>query len=169
MDIIDLAAIPEAIPLLAEWFRTEWSVYFHDRSPEEVEEMMRMRMNRDRIPLALVALEQGRAIGTVALVDVSIPTHMHLRPWLGGLYVRPEDRHRGVAMALVHAGEERARRIGIDRLYIAVRGGVDEYRKCGWDLLETADANGEMVSVLSIALSGRRDLDADRVYFNDAE
>jgi GNAT superfamily N-acetyltransferase len=58
-------------------------------------------MNADRIPMTIIALDDGEPIGTAALTDHDMETHRELSPWLGGVYVVPAARGRGVARALV--------------------------------------------------------------------
>jgi predicted N-acetyltransferase YhbS len=155
-DVIDLADVPEYVPLLAGWFMQEWGAYYRDRAPGDAEETFRKRLSADTIPLALVALERGKPVGTVSLTDVSVPTHMHLGPWIGGLYVVPESRHHGLGMELVSAALRRARALGVARIYIAVGSAVDRYREHGWEILESADVNGQEVTVLSFDLAAAR-------------
>jgi hypothetical protein len=54
---------------------------------------IRTRMNRDRIPTAVVALDEVAApVGTAALTEHDMETHRELSPWLGGVYVIPASR-----------------------------------------------------------------------------
>ncbi len=152
MTIIDLADRPEAIPSLATWFRREWEEYFRGRAQEEVEGTFVARMHRDTLPIALLAVEGNNVIGTVSLVEVSIASHVHLGPWIGGLYVVPDRRGRGVATALVRSASERARNIGFERLYIAVAGGLETYRSLGWRQIDAVEEDGETYYVLVIDL-----------------
>ena len=48
-------------------------------------------------------------------------THRELSPWLGGVYVIPSARGRGVARALVREVMDRAAAFGVPVLYLMGR------------------------------------------------
>src|SRR5262249_58156128 len=74
----------------------------------------RERMNTDRLPLTLVAVQSGVAVnrhelvGMVSLKFHDMDTRPDLDPWLGGLLVLPEWRNRGVGTMLMHRATEEA-------------------------------------------------------------
>ena len=65
---------------------------------------------RRALPALLVAVEDGEVVGAVLAADDL---------WRGNFYrlaVRPSHRRRGIGMALVRAGEERLRGLGVPRI-----------------------------------------------------
>lgn len=152
MDIAYLADHPRHVGTLAAWFSTQWPNYYAGRGPDEVARLFEERLQRDDVPLALVALDGGEPVGTVSLMTTSIPTHAHLSPWVGGLYVRDDRRGRGLGMALVRRATEEARRLGVTELFMALHAAAERYVADGWCVHEHAEIDGEPISVLPRAL-----------------
>jgi predicted N-acetyltransferase YhbS len=78
-------------------------------------------MNADRIPMTVIALDDGEPIGTAALTEHDMETHRELSRWLGGVYVIPSARGRGVARALVRDVMDRVAAFGVPVLYLMGR------------------------------------------------
>ena len=62
-------------------------------------------------------------------------THPELSPWVGGVYVIPAARGRGVASALIGHVMSRAEEFGIRDLYLYTNGAEGLYLKLGWRVL----------------------------------
>lgn len=148
MDIDYLANHTKAIPMLGDWFYEEWSHLYPERTRADVEEAISERTSTNRIPLALVAVEAGNVVGTVCLKVHDMDTHVHLSPWLAGLYVARERRRKGIGSALVHAVEHKASELGIGKLYLYTPESEAFYSRLEWDLLERVEYRGYMVSVM---------------------
>ncbi len=135
-----LADHPEAIPILEEWFEREWAPYYGPEGPGDAQKDLLDSCNRDKLPVALVALSQGKVCGTAALKAESVSTHRHLTPWLAALLVAPEYRRRGVGKQLIAAIEKKARQFGFDCLYVGTGKGSGTpeslLRVGGWELVE---------------------------------
>lgn len=152
MEIRPLADRPELVPTLAEWFHEEWGRVVPWGTVEGFAEMFRGQLNRDALPLALVALEGGAPVGTSALRVADMPERPERTPWLGGVYVRPGARGRGVGEALVRAAERRARELGFRELFLFTTDREAFYRRLGWSVLEHADHHGELAAVMRTEL-----------------
>jgi GNAT superfamily N-acetyltransferase len=61
-----------------------------------------------------------------------------LTPWLGGVFVLPEHRRRGVASALCRAAEEKAWSLGFKALYLFTPDQQSLYARLGWKKAERA-------------------------------
>ncbi len=113
-----LADLPEALPMLAGLFVAEWEPYYGPEGLGDAEADLRACCNRDRIPLAVVAIDAaGTVAGTAALKPESVASHRHLGPWLAALVVAPAHRGRNIGATLVAAVEDEARRLGFPALY----------------------------------------------------
>ncbi len=77
-----LADHPEAIPILRQWFESEWAPYYGPGGPGNTLQDLQNSCNRVQLPVALVALYEGEVCGTAALKAESVSTHTHLTPWL---------------------------------------------------------------------------------------
>ena len=77
---------------------------------------------RRALPALLVAVEDGEVVGAVLAADDL---------WRGNFYrlaVRPSHRRRGIGLALVRAGEERLRGLGVPRITALVAVDDDDAR-----------------------------------------
>ena len=154
-EIVHLADRPELAETLADALTLEWPEWYGRIGREAAVAEMRERAQRDAIPLGLVALEDGQLVGTAALNPSSIPTHPHLTPWLGGLWVAPAARGRGLGEALVGACRAEAARLGFERLYAATATARSLFLRDGWEEMETVtlDAHpGELIAVFRYEL-----------------
>lgn len=83
---------------------------------------LRTATDPDCIPLSLIAVEHGRLLGTINLIENDDAKRPHLRPWLAAMVVSPAERGRGIGSALVRALLAEARRLGLPRLYFGTDG-----------------------------------------------
>lgn len=153
-----LADHPDALPILAEAFRAESPEYFRDRSVADlVDQLLRPTLQRDALPLALIAHVDGTVAGTAALRAESITTHRHLTPWLAALHVLPAFRGRGLGENLIRAIEGEATRLGLASLYAGSGRAALLFERLGWQVLEWITYHGAPLAILrrELALSGR--------------
>jgi len=75
-------------------------------------------------------------LGTGALVERDMETHPELSPWLGGVYVTPIARRRGVASAIVPHVMGCAVDFGMRDLYLYTASAERLYGKLDWRRLE---------------------------------
>ncbi len=76
-------------------------------------------------------------LGTVSLWRNDLQSRQDLTPWLGGLYVVPAFRGRGVARALQQYVLRRAAAMSIPRIYLMTEH-IDFYERMGWIFMETS-------------------------------
>jgi GNAT superfamily N-acetyltransferase len=139
MKIIPLVNFPEAIPTLTKLFVKTWGPYYGPAGPGDADTDLRGCLNRDSLPLALVAIDDhGQVLGTAALKTESVETHRHLSPWLAAVVVRMAARRNGVATALVAAIEHEAHRLGHDALYTGTLCLSGLMRRRGWEGVDEA-------------------------------
>jgi len=128
----------EAVPILAKYSYDEWKPVY-DRLGASFEDAVAdyaRRTNTDTLPLALVAICRDQVVGTVSLKTGDLEIRPGLTPWLGGLYVVPEYRDRGIATALIRRLVDEARRLQIKRLHLWTPSAENLYAKLGWVLSE---------------------------------
>lgn len=104
-----------------------------------------------QIPTTLVALEGDALLGSVSLLENDHDDIRAYSPWLASLYVRPDQRGRGLGIELVRRCEDMAHRLGVVRLYLYTSGQEDFYRKLGWDDVATVSLRGVCATVMGIA------------------
>ncbi len=119
---------------------------------KDAENSIADRCNYDKIPLALVAINDDKVIGTIALKQHDMDTRKDLSPWLAGLYVATEHRCNGVGSLLIEALIEKARVLDISKLYLYTPDAEDFYRKLDWHTLEQTEYLEHKVTILEKSL-----------------
>ena len=142
-----LAAHPDVLPLLAEWLQVEWGDH---TSVDEMAHRLRKRLNTDRFPMALVALDDEHPLGTVSLKIQEMDIRPKYEHWLGTLYVHPDFRGVGIGSALVRAAEEQAQRLRTEHLYLYTRHAETEtiYARLGWQTIEEPVYHGRPALIM---------------------
>lgn len=150
-----LANRPEYIDELARLSFLEWQDIYAQRGQTlaHLVKIYRERTNIDCLPLTLVALLDARLIGMVSLYFFDLPTRLDLDPWLGGLFVLPEWRNRGLATKLVHRATEEARKLKVSRLYLWTSSAESLYQKLGWQAIERIQYFGHDAVVMQMNLA----------------
>ena len=133
-----LAHHREFIPQLATGSYAEWRPVYEQLGItfEDGVAAWHRRANTDALPLGIVAIVDGAVVGTGVLKADDLPLRPHLTPWLGGIFVAPEHRGRGVASAIVNRLVGEARRLQLPRLYLWTNSAASLYAKLGWTELE---------------------------------
>ena len=126
---------PEYIPQLAQWLFEQWGSILGEKTLEARIKKLKAHMNRDQLPIAWVAHANGQLLGTVALRVHDLEGREDLTPWLGGVFVGPEFRCRGIGEALCATVEAAAKSRGIQTLYLFTLDKQAWYSRQGWTLL----------------------------------
>jgi GNAT superfamily N-acetyltransferase len=147
-----LAEHPEAVPMLKQWFETEWIDYYGPAGPGDAEQDLLAYSGREKLPVALVAFCEGQLCGIAALKPESISTHKHLYPWVAAGFVVPGFRRRGIGANLVSALEDIARELGYSTIYCGTSTATGLLKRHEWQFMERVRYNGEDVSIYWKAL-----------------
>jgi predicted N-acetyltransferase YhbS len=146
-----IADHPELIPALARWHLAEWGHKSPARTQATAERRLRGHLRTDGIPLTLVALEDGRPLGSAALVCQDMRTRPELTPWLADVVVDPGLRRRGIGSLLVRSTLAKARELGVARLYLYTPDQERLYARFGFEVLERTEYRGESVVIMRAA------------------
>lgn len=144
---------PQHLDQVAGWVFSEWGNTFAGSSLEAIRERIAKRMREDEIPLTLVALEESELVGTVSIKINDMDTRPELTPWLAGVYVKDEARGRGIGSIMVAGAEEKAVKLGIQKLYLFTPSRRAFYERMGWSFMEDTEYHGERVTLMSKNLS----------------
>lgn len=137
-----LADHPNAIPLLAAAFRAEWPDYYAGGTLDDIAHDFTLQVQRDTIPIRLVAHFDGALAGTIVLRSSPLQTSPDHRPVIGGLFVYPQFRGQGAGSALVLAGMETAQNLGIPTIYTESATAAGIFLRLGWNRIGTSGHNG---------------------------
>lgn len=149
-----LADVPSAIPTLVDWFVAEWGPWYGPSGPGDARADLEACCNRDRLPLAVVALgRENLLLGTAAVKHDSLGSELGVGPWLAAMLVEPSHRRRGVGSGLVAAVEQEAARLGYPALFTATDTAIGLLTRRGWQSTgsELPSLRGP-VSVLRLSL-----------------
>ncbi|HEY2125174.1 MAG TPA: GNAT family N-acetyltransferase [Chthoniobacterales bacterium] len=166
-----LANHPELADELGKISWNEWRPIYEQRGETFADAVRkyRERANIGQLPLALVALAEGdegrpfdfgsgqsmRApalIGTVSLKYCDLDIRPELDPWLGGVFVVPEWRGRGIASLLCRRAMEAAARLTISNLYLWTHSAEGLYLKLGWRAIERTDYCGKKIVIMRMTI-----------------
>ncbi|HEX4142194.1 MAG TPA: GNAT family N-acetyltransferase [Pirellulales bacterium] len=145
-----LADRADAIPTVARWHFAEWGHRVPDNSLQKTSERLRGQLNRDQLPLALLALDGDTVIGAAELKPHEmLSLYPDKQPWLGGVFVSPESRGKGVASQLALRIAAMASSLGAEQIYLqttSLDGGL--YARFGWRPIEQVRYRGLDVLVM---------------------
>ncbi|MCK9262483.1 MAG: GNAT family N-acetyltransferase [Deltaproteobacteria bacterium] len=142
-----LADHKEAIPLLRQWFETEWPSFYGSLGPGDALYDLQSFDRKDSLPIGVVALCDERVCGFAALKAESIASHRHLCPWAVAGLVEPSMRGKGIGSKLLNALEEHARRLGFHQIFCATGTAESLLLRGGWQLLERTVHEGNELGI----------------------
>lgn len=146
----------DLVPVVARWHWDEWGEADPRGSFESWTRGLAAKTRRDGVPTTFVALDaDGRAIGSVTLSEHDMPDHAEFAiygPWIGGTFVVPEARGRGVGSALMQHAVGEAKRWGIECLYLYTSSAERFYAALGWTTVALVKYENEDNTVMSLDL-----------------
>lgn len=149
MNFVYLADRPDAIPTIAEWYFNQWGYLQDVSSIEKTIQLLHQYLNRDKIPLILLAVENDEIVGAVQLKFYEMNLYPEKEHWLGGVYVSDKHRRKKIAEKLVKKAVEVAKYYMVETLYLQTEkldGGL--YKRLGWTPVNSAKYNGKKVLVM---------------------
>jgi N-acetylglutamate synthase-like GNAT family acetyltransferase len=132
MQISYLADYPEFILPLAEGRLEQYRELLPNYTLGTHVRKLEAHLNRDSLPIAWVAHSDNSALGTAALRVCDLEGREDLTPWLGGVYVLPKFRRRGIGTALSDVVERKAATLGVRTLYLFTLDQQHWYGELGW-------------------------------------
>ncbi len=122
---------------IASWFMDEWGKRYPERDIN-VWVQEQTYPNRDRLPLTLVAIEEGKVVGTVSLRQDGMTTHSEWVAWLSYLVVAKSHRGKGIAKMLLQEADAVAKSLNIEELHLFTRlSDTRLYSNSGWKQIAT--------------------------------
>jgi GNAT superfamily N-acetyltransferase len=149
MLITYLADYPQYVPVVAGWIFDEWGWEMPGSTLESTLADFSLHLNRDRIPLTMLALVEGQPVGTASIFMHDMDVRMDLTPWLAAVYVLPGFRGRGIGSQLVREIEAVATRVQLERLYLFTPDQEAFYARLGWSVLETVEYRQHMNVIMT--------------------
>jgi N-acetylglutamate synthase-like GNAT family acetyltransferase len=137
-EILSLWDHPELADRAARWFHEKWGV------PLEAyrESMAACLEKAGPVPQWYTAIENGRIIGGLGVIENDFHDRKDLAPNVCAVYTEPDCRGRGVAGALLGFVCADMKKRGVDTLYL-VTDHTGFYERYGWEFLCMAQGDGE--------------------------
>ena len=154
MQIDYLADHPDVIPTLARWLHDQWGHLSPGASVERGEASLRANCNRDRIPLAVVALVDGEPVGVARFVEYDMDIRRDLSPWLSSVFVPSEHRRKGIGTALTRRIMDESKALGVVTFYLFTPDRETFYSRLGWTVLERTEYRGEQIVIMKLDVAG---------------
>lgn len=147
LKIETLTQHPEALPQLIRWFETEWPEYYGPGGPGDARKDLESFSRCDRLPIGILAFEDGDLCGIAALKADSIASHRHLSPWAAAGLVKPTKRRQGIGAQLIVALENQARELGYPYIYCGTSTARSLLERCDWEPMEHIVHEGHRLSI----------------------
>lgn len=137
MEFQYLADRPDFVPQVIAWWHTTWA----DRMGPDIpalEKQLLESLHRERLPIHILAIQDGRPVGTAVLKMQELAEFFPDRQfWLGSVFVDTEYRGGQIASAMTMKIVELAQARGLPHLYLQtvdLSGGL--YARLGWQPVE---------------------------------
>lgn len=140
---------PESASLIAGWYFAEWGHLNSSATVESIREKLIATTHGDAIPMTVLAVLDEAVVGSAQLKYREMQIYPEKEHWLGGVFVVPEHRRKGIAARLVEAVVGSARSLGVEVLHLQtpeLDGGL--YLKLGWRPAEQLRYKGIDVLVM---------------------
>jgi len=144
----------EFIPQLAEiWYEVLGKIWLPNVKIEQVIKNFENHLNKDFLPLTIVAIQGTTPIGMCSLRNTD-GIRPDLSPWLGSLIVHPQYQHQGIGKELITRIQNIAKSMNFQQLYLfAFDPTIPEwYIKLNWSIFSMDKFKGHPVTVMSIYL-----------------
>jgi N-acetylglutamate synthase-like GNAT family acetyltransferase len=127
-EIRKLTERPELKEQAAKWFHEKWGI------PEEayLESMEESLTGTQAVPQWYLAIEEGRIIGGMGVIENDFHERKDLTPNVCAVYTEKEKRCQGIAGALLSFVCEDMKKQGIDTLYL-ITDHTSFYERYGWE------------------------------------
>lgn len=153
LNIDDLRNHRDCIPEIARWQFDAWGSLTGADTYAGYIDLLEAAAQCSAVPSVLVALSEGRLLGSVNMVACDMKIRSALTPWLAQLFVLPFCRHQGVGRALVQATAAQTKRLGFPRLYLYTSGDLPQYyERLGWSIDERVAYLGKDRTVMHLKL-----------------
>lgn len=144
-----LADHPELLPTVAQWYFEEWGYLSEEKTLEQDIQRLQIYQNKDKVPLMLLAVEEGALLGAAQLKFREMSIYPEKEHWVGGVYVAEAHRGKGIARQILVELIAIAKLLKIETLYLQTEhldGGL--YGRMGWTPIEQVNYRGIDVLVM---------------------
>ena len=149
-----LADDPDCANIVAQWYFDQWISQRSDTPQQEVLENVCASISTLGAPMIVLIKENKQLVAAAQLKIREMKIYPQYEHWIGGVYVRSQNRGMGIAALLVKEVISQAKRAKIDTLYLQTEdlsGGL--YAMLGFLPIEQVHYDGYDVLVMQCNLS----------------
>lgn len=148
-----LANHPQWLPILAEWTYSEWGKFDSENSLETTVKRYEDRLNKDCLPIMLVAYSDSNPVGCVSLKVTEMAIRPNYTPWLGSMYVNPANRGKGVGSQLIQRTIFESKKLSLTTLYLWTAFAEGFYLKHNFQTIERLNYLGQDAKIMALRLT----------------
>lgn len=137
-DIVKITDRPSLIQQAAEWFSEKW----HIPTEAYLESMDEAVHGEKAVPQWYLALENGRIIGGMGVIENDFHWRKDLAPNVCAVYTEEDSRGHGIAGKLLDFVCADMKVNGVDTLYL-LTDHTSFYERYGWEFYCIIENNGE--------------------------
>jgi GNAT superfamily N-acetyltransferase len=139
-----LANHSRVIPELSTLLFNEWADLYQAAglTKQDLTTALEQRCATNQLPLTLVVMANDQLLGAGSIKLDEPGTKAGLSPWLGGIYIKENQRGLGLGALIVTALEDKARELGVSALYLSADTAEGFYQKLGWFVMERLESHG---------------------------
>lgn len=149
--IVALSMQPDLAPMVADW---KYEAFGYPGGLTRDERTAELLAPGGGLEETFVLFDGDVAIGTAGLSATDLDSRPDLTPWLVGVYVVPQHRGRGAAMALVRRVEACAAARGVDTLWLYTLAAAGLYERLGWQRIGMEAERDRPVVLMRRTLAG---------------
>jgi len=138
---------------IAQLHQTEWAHLSSLLTVEARKTALKNAAGSEGIPSIYIAYKNNEFVGSAALIEHDLDTHLELGPWLAAVFVKEKWRGHGVATLLIGHCENEAKRIGVKTLYLSTQFATQLYASLGWKTIERCQYMGVELDIMCKTLS----------------
>lgn len=157
IEIKYLADVPELVPTIAKWSYDTWGKYDPNLSVESEVKSFGEKLNKDKVPMAFVALNNNQPIATVNLKKgIPVQGYEDRDLWLGCFIVADEYKNLGIGTHLLEHAFNEAKKLGYSKisLFTSNPESAKWYAMHGWKQFATDVYQGHPVTLFERNLAG---------------
>lgn len=137
-EIVQLRDRPAWKQRAAQWFHEKWGIPL----AAYAESMDACITGSAPVPQWYIAVEQGRIIGGLGVIENDFHNRKDLTPNVCAVYTEADKRRQGIAGALLRHACGDMKRFGIGTLYL-ITDHTSFYERYGWEYLCMVQGDGE--------------------------
>ncbi len=149
MQIQLLSEAKHHLPEIAQLLHNDWGLLPPWANLKQVHESLENRCSESVFPQCFIAVsDTDELLGTASLKLNELANHPDKTHWLGEVYVKSEQRGRGLASALTQVAQAYAFKHGARHLFLYTPDQQALYAKLGWRIVGSELVNEENVSLM---------------------